>query len=465
MTRTLILMTLMLSATVTAQGQSADSLSFTLTEAQQYAVEHSYSSQQAKFDVKKAKQKVRETTAIGLPQVQAKAGFSQFFDIPTQVIPDFISPAVLGTLIEEGVLPPSAANGQEPGFVSAQFGTDYNVNAGLSVNQLLFDGSYIVGLQAAKAYNQLATNQAEKTNIQIKEDVSKAYALVVISRENLEVQQKNKRYLDSLLFETEQLYANGLSDEQNVDQLRLLVNEAEDQLNSGESMLEVAEQLIKFNMGIPIAQQIELKDDVDEILAASNEASLMNKAFDHNSHIDYKLALNNQQLQLLNMKNNKAGYLPKLSAFYNYEQNYLANDLNFESDFWFPTSVWGLSLNVPVFTSFMRRYQVQQAQVDYEKSVIQTTQAEQALSIGALRSKANYKQALNNLNIRKRNAALAQKIVNKEAIKYTEGVSTSLQFTQAQNQFLQSQSNYLMAILKLAETKAELDTALNNNAQ
>lgn len=437
---------------VGARSQSQETQrSFTLEEARAYAVKHSYSTRQAAMDEEIAKKKVKETTAIGLPQVSASAEFQNFLDIPTQVIPNFINAS----------MPNPDPNAPE--FIEAQFGTDYNISAGVSASQLIFDGSYIVGLQASKAYKDLSIKQRIKTEQQIQNDVTNAYALVLVSEENVKVLQANLENLDTLLLETEQLYQEGFTEEESVDQLRLISSSIKNQVNNAKRQQIIARNMLKFQMGIPVADQIELKQSLNEILTVNSQENLLNSSLDINAHIDYQLALNNEALKGLTLKNNKAGFLPRLSAFYNYQQSYLNNEFDVSNgDYWFPTNLWGLKLEVPIFTSFMKVYQVQQATIELEKAELQTQQASEALQLGVLRAKADYDQALGNYTVKEGNYELATKIYKKEQIKYKEGVSSSMDFTQAQNQMLQEQANYLMSIYQLVETKTALDNALNN---
>tara|TARA_Y100000782_G_scaffold115237_1_gene156125 strand:- start:14309 stop:15649 length:1341 start_codon:yes stop_codon:yes gene_type:complete len=424
------------------QTENDEQLSFTLQEAKAYAAKHSYSTQQAVMDEEIARKKVKETTAIGLPQVSASGQFQQYIDIPTQVIPNFL--------------------GDSPEYLEAKFGTEFNINGGISASQLLFDGSYLVGLKAAKVYREMASNQVVKSEQEIQKEVAYSYALVLVSERNIEILKGSKSNIDSMLFETEQLYKEGFTEEQNVDQLRLTASEITNQLNNAERQTEVARNLLKFQMGIEVAKTIELTNELEEVLTTAEQETLLTQTLDINTHIDYKIALTNEELQRLNMRNEKAGFLPKLSAFYNYQQSYMSDELDVTSDFWFPTNVWGINLEVPIFTSFQRRFKVQQTQIDYEKAQLQTEQASQSLQLGVLQAKADYNQALSSYEVKKGNYELAKKIFDKESIKFQEGVSSSLDFTQAQNQMLESQSNYLMAILTLVESKTNLDNALNN---
>ena len=234
------LMCAMLAFTLAVGKTARAQQSFTLKEAQDYAVENSYQTQSAHFDVEKAKKVIKETVAIGLPQVSGNFNFQNFLEIPTQVLPDFISPTVIATLIENDLLEPGAAPQGEPQSIAAQFGTKYNVSGGIKVEQLIFDGSYIVGLQASRTYLQLSQNSLEKSEKQIKEAVMRAYTSVLIAEENYKIQQEAESSLSKTLTETTAFYENGFSEEQDVDQIRLLHVNALNSLKNAERQVELA---------------------------------------------------------------------------------------------------------------------------------------------------------------------------------------------------------------------------------
>lgn len=442
-----------------AQKEEKIPTSFSLEEAKAYAVEHSYQAENAVRDVEKAKMKVKETTAIGLPQISASGSFQQFIDIPTQVLPDFVSPAVTGVLIENGLLPPSAGGG-ETSFIEAQFGTEFNVSGGLKLSQLLFSGSYIVALQATKTYLELSKNAAEKTAQEIKAGVTQAYGMVLIAEENQKILTKNLANLQKTFDDTKALLESGFAEQQDVDQLQLLIGNMRNTISSTKKQVEVSYNMLKFQMGIPIANEVTLTDDIIGLVEISNDQNILSKEFNPEGHIDYKIALQDVSSKELMLRNNQAGYLPSLSAFVSLNKNYLSNDLTLSNQFWFPNNLWGLNLDVPIFSSFMRRQQVQQSRVDLEQSLSQKSMVQQNLLLQAQNARANYTNALNKMNLEVENLKLAQRIKSNTEVKFKEGLASSLELTQAQNQELTSQANYISSMFEVINTKAQLDKAL-----
>ncbi len=424
-------------------GQASE-LSFTLEQARTYAVEHSYSTRKAVMDQQIALKKMKETTAIGLPQIGVLADFSQFIDIPTSLLP-----AELG--------PPG---GTEP--FPAQFGTEFNVGAAVTVNQILFNGSYIVALQAAKVYREMSEKIVVKSEREIKDEVTQAYGTVIISIENYETIKGNKDYLEQTLVETKALYESGFAQEQDVDQLTILVQSAEIQFNRADRLRTISENFFKFQMGIETTQAVVLTDSLTVIVSYGNDSSIVDQPFDVNAHIDYEIAENNQDLQLLNLKNTKAAFLPTLNAFYQYKQGYQYNDLSFNGDFWFPTSLWGLQLNIPILSSGQRVFVKQQAELNWQKSQIDTKMAEEGLMVEFLTKKSEYQFSVDQYKNAKDNMELVQRIVDKETIKYQEGMSSSLNLANAQIQFFQIQGAYVQAIMEMINARSSMDRILSN---
>lgn len=423
-------------------GQTATH-TFSLDEARAYAVEHSYSTRKAVLDQEMAEKKMKETTAIGLPQIGASADFKNFLEIPTSLAPDFANPG----------------NGE---LVPIQFGTNYNLGGSVQLNQLLFNGSYIVGLQAARVYRDMSEKMVVKSEREIKDDVTTAYGNAIVSVENYETIKGNKEYLEQTLTETRALFESGFAKEQDVDQLRILVQTAAIEFNRADRLRVISDNFLKFTMGIPSNESVILTDSLEIMVGYGNDSSIVNQSFDVNSNIDYLLAISNQDLQELNLKNTKTAFMPTLNGFFSYQQNYQFNDLSLNSDYWFPTSVWGLTLSVPIFSSGERMYAKQQADLNWQKSQIDTKQAEEGLMVEFLTKKSEYQFAVDQYKNSKDNLELVQKIVNKETIKYQEGMSSSLNLANAQIQFFQIQGAYVQSILQMINARSAMDRILSN---
>jgi len=444
---------------VLAQGP----MRFSLAEAQEYAIQHSYNVQLSDLDLEIAKRKVKETTAIGLPQINASGGFQNFLDIPVTVIPDFISPTVLNTLVQTGVLAPGDVPQSDPQFVEAQFGTKYSVTAGIAATQLLFDGSYIVGLQAAKSYVQFAELNKEKSEADVKEQAAQAYFTVLVAEENLNIIQKSVGTLEKTLSDTRIMFENGFMEEQDVDQLQLQLNSLRNQMDYAESQKNIANYFFLFTLGLPETTELNLTDNVNSLVDEADHGALLNQPFDVERNPDYKLMNAALGLNLLSEKLEKSAYLPKLSASFSHQQQALRSEFNFtDSDKdWFPSTILGLNLNIPIWSSGMRSNKVQQAKLEVEKSKVSREQVMDASRLEYRTAYSEYLNALNGYNNAKESLDLSASILNRTQIKFREGISGSFDLSQAQNQDLNSQGNYIASMLKLLNAKIRLKKALN----
>lgn len=444
----LIAMSLFTIVFASASAQdSKRTFEFTLKQAQDYAVLNSYQTLAASKDVEKAKKKVWETIAIGLPQASGSAGYTYNIEIPVTPIPAIF-------------FDPNAAPGE---LFPAQFGAPQSMNAAINVNQLIFDGSYIVGLQASAVYKELSENDQIKSSIEIKDQVTQAYGGVLVAVRNKEILKDNLDNIDKIVSDNKALYENGFVSEQDFDQLRLLRSQTANAYNNAERQVQTSENLLKFSMGIEISNTITLTEELTQIVNEVDAEGLLSNDFNIENHIDYRIINNQEKASLLLMRKEKSIFLPSLSASYTFQENSFSDDFDFFSGGdWFNGQFAGLSLSVPILSGGMRLAKVQQAKLDYEKVGIAKTQVQESLKMNLMTSRSDYTFALDQYNAEQDNMELAERIFSTEQIKYKEGISTSLELTQANNQLLTTQGNYLNSILQLISAKSKLDKALNN---
>ena len=445
---------------VIAQSDSTNN-AFSLARAQQYALENAYNIQLAKLDVYRTIKKKKEITAMGLPQVNAEGSFRNFAQIPTQVIPNFVEPAIISTLVGSGQLPVSALDQplNQP-FIESQFVTTFNTSLGVSASQLLFDGSYLVGLKVAKEYVGFYQQLEEQTNIETKDAVATAYNTVLVAYENKTVLEKSLKNLQKTLLETKAMYTAGFVQEQDVDQLQITISSLENSIKAAENQAIMSEKLMKLQMGMDVSESIILTDKLEDIVESLNYEDLSTQNFTVGKHIDYRILQSNQELMRMSWKMEKGANLPSLTAFLSHSQSNQVNEINFET--WFPSTVLGVNLSVPIFASGHRMYKAQIAQIDYEKVGIQLTQVEQALQMQSSIAKLELQTAFDTYQTQKKNLALTEKIQQNTVIRYKEGIASSIELTQVQNQYLQTQGNYISSIFQLLNAKTKLDKAHNN---
>lgn len=460
-----LLILLVIQQKAYSQSNASIKTAFSLKEAQAYAIEHSYISRNQQYDVQQAEQQVREYTSIGLPQISLQGSYNQFVEIPTSVLPNFIGPAITGALVQAGALPPSALNQKpDPEFIFAQFGTKYQVQGGVQGSQLLFDGSFFVGLQAAKAYVDLTKSQQQKNNLDINESVAKAYATVLIVQESRKVLEASLQQAEKIKLETDALFKSGFAEESDVDQFDITINSIKNQIETNKRNEENAKALLKFSMGLNIKEEISLSDNLDYLTTWANNAP-SDKKFDPTSSIDYMLLTKTERLMYLNMKREKIGYLPSARLIGNASTQALRNefDLFDTKQRWFPTILWGFNINMPLFDGFGRDARVKKAKLDVLKIQNNKEQASQGLILAVEKATNDLITSDTNLKNEQKNIELATKLRDKAIIKYKEGVGSSLEVTQMESQLSQAQGNYYRLLFEKINAKTALDKLIGNN--
>ncbi len=460
--KNLIEVFLLIALTLAVVSLSAQE-QLTLKQAQDYAVKNAYAVQSAQLDLKKVEEQIKETRARGLPQINANGSFQNFLDIPVQVIPDFISPAVFGTLLQTGVLPSDYPQ-PEATFVEAQFGTEYTASLGITASQLIYDGTFLIGLKAVRGVRELTNVQLEKTEEEIKVQVADAYHLCLAAEENVKILQESSEILEKTLSDTRALYTNGFVEEQDVEQLELSMRSISNQIQYARNQKTIAYELLKFQMGISQSAEITLASDIESLVNTAVSNGLSVAEFNIENDIDYRIALNNKMLQELSVRGEKAAFQPSLSGFFNYQTSAQRNEFNFfeGNQSWFPNTVWGLSLNLPIFSSGMRRSKVQQAKIESERADLFIKQAKEGAALELKSTRSELIFAVDNYQTSLESKDLAKRIFDKTQIKYNEGISSSFELTQAKNQLLETQGFYVSAVLSLLNSANALNKALNN---
>jgi len=441
----LILIFTLFAIALQAQDKN-QSYSFSLDQAISHALTNNRSEINAGRDIEIAKKKKWETTAMGLPQINGAVNYQDNFKLQTSLLPAQIFGGPAGE------------------FAEVSFGTKHSGGGNLSLTQLIFDGSYIVALQASKTYLQFYENYKVKTDSEVKEMIINAYGNVLLADESVQILQKNKVILEKTLFDTDQTYKNGLIEEENVEQLKITLSSVNSNLNYVTRLKEISLKMLKVNLGIDIDATLTLTDKL-ELLAQNNlDLALKTSEFDPKGNINYIISQNFVDQRNLEMKLQKSKALPTLAAGMNFGYNSFGNTFSFfnSSQRYFNYSNLGISLNVPLFSSFARSARTQQAKIALEKAKTDLTDAEQKLKLGYQNAKSNYEYSIEQYNSSKENLKLAERIEKKQQIKFKEGLSSSFDFTEAQRQLYSSQQSYLQTMVDVISKKAALEKVIGN---
>ena len=418
---------------------------FSLQKAIEHGLEYNYASINSGRDIEAAKKKKWETTAAGLPQINAGLDYQNNFEL------------------QKSLIPAEFFGGNEGEFAEVAFGTKHTMLARSTLSQLIFDGSYIVALQASKTYLQFYESSKKKTDLEVKEMIINSYGNVLVAEENIAILEKNKANLEKTLSDTEQTFKNGLIEEENVEQLKITLSSVNSNLNYIKRLKDISYNMLKINLGIEIDNEITLTDKLESLTTSNLDAAITGTTFDVKNNIDYSLTTNFVEQRTLEMKLEKSKYLPSLSANVNFGYNAFGDEFQFftPNQRWLNYSNLGISLNVPIFSSFGKNARVQQSKIALEQAQTQLTETEQRIKLQYQNAKSNYEYSVEQYFSSKENLSLAERIEKKQQVKFTEGISTSFDFTDAQRQLYTAQQNYLQSMIDVISKKAALEKIIN----
>lgn len=416
--------------------------SFTIEEAKAYAMENNLSVHNADNDIEIARKKIVETRGIGLPQVNINGNFNHFINLPV-------------TVMDAKFLNPMAAEGET---VSFEAGTKYSSTGSLEVGQILFNGSYIVGLQAASFFAKFQETVSNQTKEDVAFNVIQAYELAAVAKEN-------KSFMDSLVSSTEELVEKqenfvelGLMLQEDMDQLSYSLLSAKNAQLGADLQYENALNMLKLAMGYPISNQIEVNNSTSDLMSKTSI-----KSGDIKSNLTYMMMERQVKLSELNVKNNKFANLPTLNAFFSQTYNAYRSEFNFFADEkWFPQTVWGLQLNIPVFSGLSRHARTSQTKIQLMSDQNNLSMMEQNLEFQEIQYQNNYKAAVDKSELQKQNVELAKNIYENEIVRENIGKGNSINVTQKHTQYMTAQAQYIGSLVELFRAKLALDKLYNN---
>ncbi|MFW5916130.1 MAG: TolC family protein [Bacteroidota bacterium] len=457
----LILSISVLSVGLSLAQEEGDTMKFTLKEAQDYAMEHNTEVQNSEIDVKISDKEVWETTARGLPQLSASGSYNNNLSLSTQLFPNFIEPTILKVLMEEGVIDPQPI--PDPEKIEVQFGSQHTFNGSLSVNQLIFSGPYIVGLQAARVYKDLSQQKYKKSRQETKANVARTYHSILLTRRNIEILEKNLENLKKSLKDSRALHENGMAEITEVEKIQISVSSLKNSIKTTKRQLEKFHNLLKIQLGVALDRPLKLTQPLQEILMETAINETVQEEFNVSENVDYQLMNTQVDLSELDLEREKAQFLPTLSAVYNFRENAMRdkfNPLDSEGK-WYESSMLGFELSFPLFNSGQKISRVQKAKLNLKKTKNNLANTKKNLTNSYIQAKNNYESAYEKMQTSRENMKLAQKVYNRISKKFSEGMASSMELTQANRDYLDTESNYINAVVELLNAKTELEKIRN----
>ncbi len=418
---------------------------FSLQEAINFALQNNRTAKNASLDIETAKQQKWETTSTGLPQISADISYQNFLKQQVSLIPaEFF--------------------GGNPGeFAEIAFGTKQSVNATATLSQKLFDGSYLVGLQSAKVFLEISKNAKTKTDLEIRKAVINAYGNVLLAEESVAILEKNRAILEKNLNDITKMYENGLDEEESVEQLQITLSGVESSLKNTVRLKTLAYQMLNITLGLDVYNRTVLTDSLESLTVQNITLELVDAQLNLENSIDYQIAENDKRAKELLLKLEKSKALPTLNAFINGGYNAFGNKFEFtnKDQKWFGSSLFGVNMHIPIFSSLGRSAATQRAKINLQKSENDLLETEQKLQLQAASAKSDYQFAIEDYDNKKQNLNLAERIEQKNETKFFEGLSSSFDLRQAQTQLYTAQQEFLQAMLDVINKKAALETILN----
>jgi len=438
-----------------AKAQDAKSNSFSLQQSIDYAYKNSPNYLNAQSDVLMAKYKRKEVLGMAMPQIGASVDMKNFMKIPTSVLPNFVSPAVYGGLVQAGVAPYDpqklSPDGYEP--IAANFGTTFQAQAGASASLLVFSADYLIGLKATKEYISLMNINVNRSKTDLVSQVSKAYYSVLVNKQRIALLDANITKLEKLLNDTKAFNKQGFVEQIDVDRLEVAFNNLTTEKQKIERLISLSENVLKFQMGYTGSENLTLTDS----LSISDKEDLSISKIDITKRSEYQMLEVQQRLNNINVKRLKYGYLPSLVAYSSFNYSGQRNDLKFftKEHIWYPTALLGGTLSLSIFDGFQRHYQIQQAKLDFKKGENNLKNLQLAIELEGASAAVNYSNASSSLQVQKRNLDLAQNIYTVSQKKYEQGVGSNIEVINAQQSLKESQANYFNAVYDLLVYKID----------
>jgi len=421
--------------------------SFTLNEAVEFGLINNSVAKKATNDVKIANAKKWETIATGLPQINSLIEYNNNIKQPISLVPaEFF--------------------GGNPGeFSELSFGTKQTIDGSVTLSQLLFDGSYTVGLASIKLYMDIAYKAKIKTDQEVKKSIISAYGNALVSEERVKILEKNLKNVKSNLDEIEKIYQSGLTELENVEQLKITYRSIKNSLDYSIKLNKTSLNLLKLIIGYDIDKEIILSNSLQDLTIKNIIEKESMEGFEIEKNIDYQLALNNTKSQKTLLTLEKSRALPTLRAFI--KGGYDGNNNSFKffkpNQKWYGYSFAGVSISVPIFSSLRKSAKTQQAKIELEKSKIDLSESKKKIILELDNAESEYQYAISSYNSAVENVKLAEKIERKNQIKFLEGLISGLDLRQAQIQLYSIQNQLLQSSLEVINKKTNLETILTKN--
>lgn len=448
-----------------------DGTKISLRDALQMAHEKNTTILNSELDLKMAQKKVWETIASGLPQINAQGSYQHIFKVPTlsfggmTVLSNTEVPWDAAT--QSGTISSLTLASGENIYLNSEAGTPIelgvknNTTFDFTLSQLIFSGSYIVGLQATRVYYGLTKQNAEKTRLDVTESVTNTYNMILMAEESRKVLAMNLENINKTLFEISEMNKQGFVEKTDVDQLEVTANTIKNAIHEIDSNLDMGYRLLRIQIGMDDGMKLELSDSLEsgESLTKSS-LQLISESFNVQQNIDYQLTETSEKAAKLELNLAKSSFLPTLSGFYNHTEKLKAPAFDFA-----PRDLVGVNISLPIFSSGQRLSVVSQKKMAFEKAQNTRKFVSSSLMMQASQYQNDVRLKLARYENQKKSKELSEVIYERTLEKYKQGVASSMDLMNSQNQYLTNLTEYYQAIYDLQGSKSKLEKLFNINQE
>ncbi|MCE2740113.1 MAG: TolC family protein [Sphingobacteriales bacterium] len=426
-----------------AEAQSPTIHQFALKDAIDYAKKYNYVLKNSKLDLLASQKKVNEIVAMGLPQVNASANVINNTQIPVQVIPNFLKEAL----------------GSGPDLISVAFGRNFTSGVSVTANQLLFDGTFFLGVKASKEFVNLSQLNVNRTEIETEVNISKAYFLVLLLESNEKMMRANLASLQKTASDVAQFYKNGFSEKVDLDRLTLQLSNLSLQNEKIQDQKRIAMMVLKLQLGLPMSDSLVLTDELEALFSKPQSLAIEDKV-DFGNRVEYKMLQQQLRLNQMDKRRYLVGYMPSIFLFASHQQNAFGDDFSGLFETFYPGTAVGLSVSLPLFDGFRKHAQAQQASISITKTENDIKNFENVINQQVYQAKSSYIRSKQQLDIQRDNLKLAEDIYSKMELKYKNGVGSSLELTSSQADLENARTNMLSTVYEFFVAELELKKAL-----
>jgi len=400
---------------------------FSVAQCVEYAYKNNLQVKNALLAIKSQEAINKEVTASAMPTVSATVGGVNYLELPVSLLPGEIFGGTAGT------------------FIPVRFGTKFNANASLQLQQLLFDGQVFVALQARRTTIALQQKSAEVTEEMIKTNIHKIYYQLVVSKTQIALLDANIERLQKLEHDSRELYKNGFVEKLDLDKIAVQVANLQTEKLKASNAIEMGYIGLKTLMGMPVNDTLILVDKISEDQITTDIAS--NQEYAYTDRKEFQAVSLGKKLNEYNIKRYQLSYLPTVAMSGAYTKNAQRNQFDFfKGGDWFTTSFVGLNISAPIFDGFARKARITKAKIDLQQTENQLQNLRITIDAEVTQAKMNFATAISTLNNQKKNMQLAESVYAQTKKKYEIGTGSNMEITGAQTDLVTAQTNYIGAL-------------------